>query len=116
MHRQVERDQVGVVQRIRLERLTREIDQSDLDTGRAEPGRRRGQTERLPSHFVGRDQDGGPSRAVRGWALVTHDRVVAIQLTVRNSAVVGGGVARLTMTSVEIESARAGYAVCQPNG
>ena len=97
MHRQVKPDEVGVGYP-RVERLPREVETGDVHTGAAQPGRGRRQAEGLAAQLVGGDES--DSHGVAG----------------RNSisASVGGGVARLTITRVAMDSESAGYAVCQP--
>ncbi|MDQ6675300.1 MAG: hypothetical protein M3069_31960 [Chloroflexota bacterium] len=57
VHRHVQRHQVGRRHRAFLERLHGQIKAGDRRAHLAQPGRRRGQTERLAAELVRRDQD-----------------------------------------------------------
>ncbi len=89
------RHEIGLCE-LGLERLARQVDAPDVETGACEPRGRRGETERLTPELAGQNQD---------------DAHVACSLF---SASVGGGVIRLTTTSVAIDSASAGKIVCHP--
>src|SRR5581483_4299854 len=57
MHRYVERDKVRRLHSSLIERLARYITTGDFCPGALEPRRGRSQAERLPAHFIGRNEN-----------------------------------------------------------
>ena len=94
VHRQVERHQARTGHHVGVERLAREVDAGNVVPGPAEPRGGRGQAERLTPQFVRRDQRDA------------HDATGGADSS--TSALVGGGVNRLTTINVAIERASAG--------
>ena len=79
VHRQIERDEVSRPDRIRVERLTRQIERGDVAAGIAQPRRRRREAERLPSHFIRGQQQHARHRSPTGsdWPLSRNSAAVS---------------------------------------
>ena len=65
VHREMDRDESRVVERLRIERLAREVDAAHRKARRAQPRRRLGESERLAAELVGADEDDREGRLPR---------------------------------------------------
>src|SRR5712664_201008 len=57
VHRQIDCDQLGIVNGRFVQRLSREIQRNYVMTALPQPRRRRGQSERLPAELIGRNEN-----------------------------------------------------------